>query len=117
MGRVISLHEYELRAGVDGRAFEAALQTAEGRELFRIPGLQEHLFLRGVKGARRGAYAALWIYHSRAAWEKLWGPPEDPRPRSRDPAGWRAWEDEILKRFLVAAPEQVHFTAYEELFR
>ncbi len=116
MTRVLSLHEYDLRSGVEPSTFEAGLRRAEARGLFHLPGLRDHLFLRGLKGARRGGYAALWIYESREAWEGLWGPPESPLPRSRHPARWRVWEEEILAPFLTVDPHQVRFTAYEELF-
>ena len=75
MARIVSVHEYELRPGVEPADFERALGDAERRGLFELPGLCEQHFLRGLKGARRGAYAAVWIFESREAWEALWGPP------------------------------------------
>jgi hypothetical protein len=67
MARVISIHEYELRPDADGAAFERAVRDAERRGLFNLPGLVEHHFLQGFKGARPGAYTALWVYSSRDA--------------------------------------------------
>jgi hypothetical protein len=53
--KVISVHEYELRSDVPAAAFEHAVRDAERRGLFDLPGLIEHHFLRGLKGARRDA--------------------------------------------------------------
>jgi len=73
MARVISIHEYELKASVQDAAFERALNDAERRGLFDLPGLIEHHFLRGLKGARRGAYtpADLDIREPRSVGEAL----------------------------------------------
>jgi hypothetical protein len=73
MPRVISVHEYDLKPDVQEAAFENALHDAERRGLLELPGLTGHYFLRGLKGARRGAYTAIWIFESREAWERLWG--------------------------------------------
>jgi len=73
MARVISIHEYDLKPGVDLAAFERAIRDAERRGLFGLAGLVEHHFLRGIKGARRDAYSAVWVFESREVWEKLWG--------------------------------------------
>ena len=85
MTRVISVHEYELKPGVTDAVFERAIRDAEQRGLFALPGLVEHYFLRGLKGQRRGRYAAIWIFDSADAWEALWGPVDDPRPPGRLP--------------------------------
>jgi len=61
MGRIISIHEYDLKPGIDLQQFEQALRDAEARGLLRLPGLVAHYFVKGAKGVRRGAYAALWI--------------------------------------------------------
>jgi hypothetical protein len=113
--RIISIHEYELKAGVDARRFEAALRDAEARGLFRLPGLVAHHLVKGAKGARRGAYAAVWIYESREAWERLWGTPERPRRPEDYPATWKAWEGEVLAPFLAQDPDAIRFTSYEEV--
>lgn len=115
MTRVVSIHEYELRPGIDPADFERALSDAERRGLFDLPGLCDHRFLRGLKGARRGAYAAVWIFDSREAWEKLWGPPGAPRPPSQYPQKWQVWENEVLAPLLVQDPDTIRFTTYEEL--
>lgn len=115
MTRVVSIHEYELRPGIDPADFERALSDAERRGLFELPGLREHHFLRGLKGARRGAYAALWIFESREAWEKLWGPLGAPHPPSQYPEKWQVWENEILAPLLSQDPDTIRFTSYQEL--
>src|SRR5258708_39293705 len=92
MTKVISVHEYELRPDVQEAAFERALRDAERRGLFDLPGLTAHHFLRGLKGARRGAYTAIWIFESRAAWEARWGTVEAPRPAAEYPDSWKIWE-------------------------
>jgi hypothetical protein len=116
MARVISIHEYELRPGVQEAVFERALHDAERRGLFDLPGLIEHHFLRGVKGVRRGAYTAIWIFESREAWEKLWGTVEAPRPAADYPENWKIWENDILAPFLIEHPDTIRFTSYEEIW-
>jgi hypothetical protein len=115
MGRIVSIHEYDLRPGIDVEEFERVLHDAEARGLFRLPGLVAHHFVKGAKGVRRGAYAALWIYETREAWERLWGTPEHPRSAREYPATWRVWEQEMLAPFLRDDPDAISFTAYEEL--
>jgi len=115
MPKVVSVHEYELRPGISDEAFERALKDAERRGLFELPGLVGHHFLKGLKGARRNAYAAIWIFESRAAWEKLWGTPEAPRPPADYPAQWKLWENEVLAPLLSQDPDTIRFTSYLEL--
>ena len=115
MGRIISIHEYDLKPGIDLQQFEQALRDAEARGLLRLPGLVAHHFVKGAKGLRRGAYAALWIYESREAWERLWGSPERPRGPQDCPDTWKVWEEELLAPFLKHHPDAIRFTAYEEL--
>ncbi|SRR5260370_820791 len=115
MATVVSIHEYELKPGVQNAAFEQAVRDAERRGLFDLPGLIGHHFLKGLKGARRGAYAAIWIFESREAWEKLWGAVESPRPASAYPAKWKTWENEILASLLTQDPDTIRFTSYQEL--
>jgi hypothetical protein len=115
VAKVISVHEYELKPGVQPVDFEHALREAERRGLFDLPGLRGHLFLRGVKGARRGAYAAIWVFESREAWERLWGPPQAPLPPERYPEKWQVWEKEILAPLLTQDPDTIRFTSYDEI--
>ena len=115
MGRIISVHEYDLKAGVEPEQFERALRSAEARGLLQLPGLLAHHFVKGTKGVRNGAYAAVWIYESREAWERLWGSPEHPRRPEDYPATWKVWEEELLAPFLKQHPDAICFTTYEEL--
>src|SRR5258706_15296985 len=91
MTRVISVHEYELRPEWPPEAFERAIRDAEQRGLFDLPGLAAHYFLRGLKGQRRGPYAAIGLFDSAEAWEALWGPVDDPRPPDDYPERWEIW--------------------------
>ncbi len=113
MARVISVHEYVLKPTVDDRSFMTAIQEAEKRGLFQLPGLLDYHMLKGIKGSRRGCYAAIWVYADRQAWENLWGSPEHPKDVHDYPEKWRAWE-EILSKFLLDDPDKIQFTAYEE---
>ena len=115
MARMISIHEYELRAGCDPQRFEQVRRDAEARGLFDLPGMIAHHFVRGVKGARRNAYAAIWVYESREAWERLWGTVEHPLGVAEYPEKWRIWEGELLAPILSGRPDAIKFTAYEEL--
>src|SRR5262245_9642850 len=115
MGRIISVHEYDLKAGVEPEQFERALRTAEARGLLQLPGLLAHHFVKGTKGVRNGAYAAVWIYESREAWERLWGSPEHTQRPEDHPDTWKVWEEELLAPFLEQHPDAIRFTAYEEL--
>jgi heme-degrading monooxygenase HmoA len=115
MARMVSIHEYDLKPSADEAAFERAIHEAERRDLFALPGLVEHHFLKGIKGARQGAYTAVWIFESREAWERLWGSLEAPRQPARYPKTWRVWENEVLAPFLSQHPDAIRFTSYEKL--
>jgi hypothetical protein len=115
MSRIVSIHEYELKLGADAELFERAIGDAEARGLLRLPGLTAHCFVRGLKGARSGRYAAIWTYESREAWERLWGPPGNPKRWHDYPESWRTWEAEVLAPFLAQHPDAIRYTAYEVL--
>ncbi|GEM_PF-564792 len=115
MPKVISVHEYTLKAGVSASDFERAVHSAEQRGLFNLLGLESHYFVRALRGARRGAYAAVWVYPSRAVWENTWGSLEQPYPPEKYPNGWIIWEKEILAQYLDREPDRIVFTAYEEI--
>jgi len=115
MARMISIHEYELKPGTSAARLEQTFQTAESRGLFELPGLMAHHFIKGVKGDRRDRYAAVWVYESREAWERLWGPLDRPRRSNEYPQKWRIWEKEFLAPILSSDPDAIRFTAYEEL--
>lgn len=114
MGRVYSLHCYELRPGVSQEEVLRLFRQAGEEGLFGLPGLLEAHLLTGLKGARAGRLAALWVYESREAWEALWGPPEAPRPPQAYPQRWRRWE-ELLRPLLDREPDRIDYTAYEAL--
>lgn len=113
MSEVISIHEYPLRPGVDTHAFETAFEQAACDGLFDLPGLSDYYLLKGLRGARQEAYAAVWIYASRSAWEALWGPAQRPMSRAHYPTNWRIWEDQVLSPFLDCHPDQIRYTAYD----
>src|SRR6266487_925097 len=115
MARMISIHEYDLRPGSGVERFEQAIRVAEARRLFELPGLTAHHFVKGVKGAKLDAYAAVWIYESREAWERLWGTLEHPRPPQEYPDTWKVWEKELLAPLLRDHPDRIRLTAYAEL--
>jgi hypothetical protein len=115
MAKVISIHEYELKPEARDVDFERAVHDAERRGVLDLPGLVDHHFVKGLKGARRGAYAAIWIFESREAWERLWGTPEAPRPATDYPDNWKIWENVILAPFLTQDPDTIRFTSYQEV--
>ncbi|NIM93366.1 MAG: hypothetical protein GTO18_06610 [Anaerolineales bacterium] len=114
MAQVISIHEYVLRPEVDKARFERAILEAREHGMLQLPGLIGQYFLRGIKGSRRGKYAAIWIYESRDSWEKLWGSPDYPTSSEEYPEDWKKWESE-LRQFLAEEPDEIVFTAYEAL--
>ena len=115
MTRVISVHEYTLKTGAAEEAFEQAIQEARASEILRLPGLVAYHLLKGIRGARKGFYAAIWVYESKEAWERLWGPVDRPRKKTEYPANWKQWEEEVLRPFLAEDPDEIRFMAYEEL--
>jgi hypothetical protein len=112
MRKVISIHEYELRPDIKASEFQHALQLAEDQNLFHIPGLVGHHFIKGLKGSRIGKFAAIWVYENRGAWEELWGTPDRPKDKIEYPDNWQKWE-KLLEPFLELDPDEILFTAYE----
>jgi hypothetical protein len=115
MKKIISVHEYVLRRGVASTGFEGAIRDASRRGVLTLAGLEHAYLLKGLRGRRRGEYAAVWIYESPEAWEELWGPVEKPCGRDGYPRKWRIWEDEVLNPYLAEEPDKIAYTAYEEL--
>ena len=109
---VISIHEYELKPSAEGAQFERAFKEAEARGLFELPGLLQYHFVKGIRGVRRGKYAVIWVYESKQAWEGLWGPVDQPIPKSKYPDNWLTWENEVLAPFLRQDPDAISFTSY-----
>lgn len=115
VSQIVSIHEYELKPDADPAQFEAAVRQARDRNLLALPGLVDYYLLKGIKGDRVDRYAAVWIYESRAAWDALWGPPDDPVDKEEYPDSWQIWEDEVLAPFLHRDPDTIRFTSYREL--
>jgi heme-degrading monooxygenase HmoA len=114
MAKVFSLHEYVLQPGVDEDDFKSAVHRVQEMGLLQLPGLVDFQLVKGIKGSRRGHFAVLWIYESRDAWQRLWGPPDEPLEKENYPENWRIWEEEILAPFLEGDPDQIRYTTYEE---
>jgi hypothetical protein len=114
MGRVVSIHEYQLKSEAAGESFERAILEARERGLLRLPGLEESGFLRRIRGSRGAKYGTIWIYESVGAWEKLWGKIQSPLERDDYPENWRTWEDRVLAGYLDRKPDRIEFSAYEE---
>lgn len=55
----------------------------------------------------------MWIYESRSAWAAVWGPVDDPVPKSEYPDEWLTWEDELLGPILAADPDTIEYTSYD----
>jgi hypothetical protein len=115
VARVISIHEYELKPGVDPEVFERTFKRADQEGLFDLPGLIDYVLLRGMKGHRRNQYTVLWVYQDRAAWERLWGPPDDPYGPESYPERWKSWERDFLAPLLETDPDHIHYTSYDEI--
>lgn len=115
MPRIFGIHEYVLKPGVDHDQFERAVRQAEELGLFKLPGLLDHYFLKGLKGYRKGCYAAIWVFESREAWENLWGTPDHPVGKQDYPRNWQVWEKQVLTPLLDREPDAITFTDYEEL--
>ena len=115
MNRVISVHEYNLKPGVDEQRFENAILDAKKRALLGLPGLVDYFLVKGIRGFRNGKYTAVWVYESIEAWENLWGPINKPISKADYPQNWHVWENEVLQPFLDQDPDKIKFTAYQEL--
>jgi hypothetical protein len=115
MSRVISIHEYILKPGVNEEQFEQAVLNAKERGLLHLPGLVDYFLVKGIRGIRNGLYAAVWVYKSKEAWESLWGPTNKPLSKTDYPQNWKVWEKEVLFPFLDQEPDKIKFTSYQEL--
>jgi hypothetical protein len=113
MAKIISIHEYQLKKGISADQFERAIADARKRGLFKLPGLVAHHFLKPIRGTRKIAYTAIWIYENRAAWENLWGKADTPIKKENYPEKWKIWENEILAPLLDRDPDRIDYAAYE----
>ncbi len=113
--RIVSIHQYTLRSGIDPERFIDAVRQARTRGLFDLPGLIEYRFVRRIRGSGGSELAAIWVYESRQAWERLWGPVHQPLAPDAYPDSWKVWENELLRPLLDCDPDKITFAAYEEL--
>jgi hypothetical protein len=60
MPKVISIHEYILKPGLNEEQFEKAVLAAQERGLLELPGLVDYYLVKGIRGFRNGLYAAIW---------------------------------------------------------
>ena len=106
MQPVFSIHEHELREGVDPVQYEkevsAALQT------LHIPGLLHVRHLKGFKGKRVQKYTVLWTFESEDAIVQNFGTSDNPKW----PEDWLRYENDVLAKFLDRHPDKIDFTDF-----
>jgi hypothetical protein len=112
MARIVAVHELDLKPGVDRAEFEWVVREATVGLEREMPGLQQRLFLRGYKAARKGEYAMLWVFESRDALEAMFGTEDDPKP---GPEAFVRYEAAIGPYLAAARPDLIRFTDYEEI--
>ena len=115
MPKVISVHEYVLKEDADADQFDRAIRKAREEGIPDVPGLEEYYLVKGIRGAKKDHYAAIWIYENPEAWAMLWGPPDQPLDKEDYPNNWKTWEEHVLAPFLDRDPDTIRFTAYREL--
>lgn len=108
---ILSLHEHELKSGVNLAQYEEEVTAALKK--IDIPGLLNVFLLKGSKGERDGRYAVLWIFESMAAIQNNFGTFEKPKW----PEIWLEYENDVLAKFITTHPDKIHFTDYEILHR
>ena len=104
---VYSLHEHELRAGVDVAQYER--EVAEAIAQIKIAGLLHAYHLKGFKGEREGRYGVLWVFASKEAIAENFGTLDNPKW----PEAWLHYENDVLAKFLDRHPDTVDFTDYK----
>jgi hypothetical protein len=111
---IVSIHRYELADSASHADFRDAVAAAVDRNLFdTVPGLVDYRIGRGIKGRHADQFAAVWVYESRAIWAAVWGPVDEPVPRSAYPDAWLRWEDDLLAPILADDPDEIEYTSYE----
>ncbi|EMA24378.1 hypothetical protein [Haloarcula argentinensis] len=111
---IVSIHQYELADSASPDDFRDAVTAAVDENLFDdIPGLVDYRIGRGIKGSCTDQFAAVWVYESQASWEAVWGPVDDPLPKSAYPDAWLRWEDELLAPVLADDPDTIEYTSYD----
>lgn len=91
----------------------ATAKEAAERGLFELPGLVRWWFGERIKGQLPGRASSFWVYESRAAWEALWGTPEDPASPGDYPELWVIWEQEYLGPLLDRSADAIEFGSYQ----
>ena len=112
MARIVAVHELDLKPGVDHAEFERVVREATAGLERAMPGLHQRLFLLGYKAARKGEYAMLWVFESRAALEAMFGTEHDPKP---GPEAFVRYEAAIGPYLAAPRPDLIRFTDYEEI--
>jgi hypothetical protein len=111
---IVSIHQYELADSASPTDFRDAVTMAVDENLFdAIPGLVDYRIGRGIKGSRTDQFAAVWVYESKASWEAVWGPVDDPVPKPAYPDAWLRWEDDLLDPVLADDPNNIEYPSYE----
>ena len=103
---VFSLHEHELRPGVDIDQYEQEVAAAISK--IKIDGLLNAYHLRGFKGGREARYAVLWIFASVEVIVAHFGSLDAPKW----PPAWLHYENGVLAKFLDRHPDTINFTDY-----
>ena len=106
---VFSLHEHELKPGVDEAAYKR--EVAEAIDKLRVPGLKQAFHVQGFKGERDQRYGVLWIFESEESIVESFGTPDNPKL----PDDWLHYENDILAKYLDRHPDTVDCTGYEIL--
>jgi hypothetical protein len=112
MPRIVAVHELDLKPGADRAAFERVVRRETADLARHMPGLVERRFLIGLKAARKGEYAMLWVFESQAALEALFGTESDPRS---GPDAFVRYEAAIGPYLAAARPDLIRFTDYLEI--
>jgi hypothetical protein len=111
---VVSVHHNELAESADPSDFREAVSEAVSSGLFEnVPSLVDYRIVHGIRGARAGEFAAIWMYESKDAWVDVWGPVGEPVPKTEYPDPWLTWEDELLDLVLANDPDTIEYTSYE----
>lgn len=112
-GKIISVHLYRLRPGVEPGALLAAARAAAKAGLFSLDGLEAWRFGAQVRGRLSCDACSIWVYSSQEAWQRLWGTAGSPVPPEEYPAAWRAWEKDYLAPLLDRPPDKIDFASFQ----
>ncbi|TAK23892.1 MAG: hypothetical protein EPO26_07420 [Chloroflexota bacterium] len=112
MARIIGVHELDLKPDADRAVFESVVRREIAELGLAMPGLVERRFLIGVKEARKGQHAMLWVFESQAAHEALFGTESEPLP---GPEAFLRYEAAIAPFLAAPSPDRIRFTDYLEI--